>query len=285
MHNDLDERLSMGSCATLACLWEVLAPKPGSVYRGADFDDLTFADFAAAAAVIGTVIDRGTQTTVGQTVLRGVAATQRVVQTNVNLGILLLLAPLAARRERLTPASVGACLAELTADDAVDVYEAIRLAQPGGLGKVESADVAALPPAGLTLRDAMRLAAERDTIARQYVEDYQLVFWLAERLATHARELPLSSAIVAAYLELLAHCPDTLIRRKCGAEVAQETSHRAARILEHSDADARHAAIADFDFWLRSDGHRRNPGTSADLIAAALFVLLRNERIAFPVQF
>ena len=35
-------------------------------------------------------------------------------------------------------------------------------------------------------------------------------------------------------------------------------------------------ALADFDFWLRSDGHRRNPGTTADLIAAALFAGLRD---------
>jgi len=42
--------------------------------------------------------------------------------------------------------------------------------------------------------------------------------------------------------------------------------------------------LADFDFWLRSDGHRRNPGTTADLIAAALFVLLRDGLIDPPYR-
>ena len=41
-----------GVQATLACLWEATAPKPGNVYRGADFDDLTYADFITSAAVI-----------------------------------------------------------------------------------------------------------------------------------------------------------------------------------------------------------------------------------------
>jgi triphosphoribosyl-dephospho-CoA synthase len=41
------------------------------------------------------------------------------------------------------------------------------------------------------------------------------------------------------------------------------------------------SALAELDFWLRTDGHRRNPGTTADLIAAGLFVGLR-ERILQP---
>jgi len=34
--------------------------------------------------------------------------------------------------------------------------------------------------------------------------------------------------------------------------------------------------------WLRADGNRRNPGTSADLVAATLFVALREELIPLP---
>ena len=37
--------------------------------------------------------------------------------------------------------------------------------------------------------------------------------------------------------------------------------------------------LAEFDFWLRQDGHRRNPGTSADLVAAGLFVSLQDGKI------
>ena len=43
-------------------------------------------------------------------------------------------------------------------------------------------------------------------------------------------------------------------------------------------------ALADLDFWLRSDGHRRNPGTTADLIAAGLFAALREHQIALPFR-
>ena len=71
-----------------------------------------------------------------------------------------------------------------------------------------------------------------------------------------------------------------MIVRKCGADVAKEAGRRAQRALEAADdEDAYLAALADLDFWLRSDGHRRNPGTTADLLAAALFVLIRQRRI------
>jgi len=48
---------------------------------------------------------------------------------------------------------------------------------------------------------------------------------------------------------------------------------------------AYHEAVSDLDFWLRSDDHRRNPGTTADLVAAGLFVALREAIIKFPVRF
>ena len=85
-------------------------------------------------------------------------------------------------------------------------------------------------------------------------------------------------------LRLLAKFPDSLIARKCGPQVAQEASDRAAQVrLQTGDAAA--AARAEFDFWLRSDGHRRNPGTTADLVTAGLFVALWCGLIAPPYRF
>ena len=85
----------------------------------------------------------------------------------------------------------------------------------------------------------------------------------------------------------LAEFPDSLVARKCGKKMAQEVSHRAAAVLnvDQPGSPAYGGALRSFDFWLRSDGHRRNPGTSADLIAAGLFVLLREERLDWPVKF
>jgi triphosphoribosyl-dephospho-CoA synthase len=280
--------LTPGDCATLACIWEATAHKPGNVYRGADFDDCTYADFLTSAAVIGPAIDAAAQTGVGAAVLAAVAATRAAVGTNTNLGMLLLFAPLAAvpRHVRLTD-GVGGVLRQLSTEDARLAYDAIRLAQPGGLGDAPEADVNAAEAPPITLAEAMRLAADRDLVARQYANEFAEVFRTAERIATAASERPLGDAIVRGYLQLLREEPDTLVARKCGRERAQEAADRAAVVsaaVEADDPDAERL-MADFDFWLRSDGHRRNPGTSADIVAAALFVLLRDGGLKWPVRF
>ena len=76
--------------------------------------------------------------------------------------------------------------------------------------------------------------------------------------------------------------PDSLIAAQMRAASCRRSAAIARRACSTSGSpgdDAYERALADFDFWLRADGHRRNPGTTADLIAAGLFVLLREGRV------
>jgi triphosphoribosyl-dephospho-CoA synthase len=276
--------LTPGAAATLACLYEATARKPGNVHPGAGFNDVSYADFVASAVVIGPVIDQTRERGVGRTVLEAVRATRAAVGTNTNLGTLLLIAPLSAVPPG-QPLSEGvqAVLAGLTGEDTKQLYEAIRISCAGGLGRAEKADVFADPPSDLTLVEAMRLAADRDMVARQYTTGFADVFastatWIAEALA---QKMPLGEAIVWAHIRQLAKRPDSLIGRKCGPQIATEATRRAVAVLEsqkHGGLASREA-LDDFDRWLREDGHRRNPGTTADLVAAGLFVLLREGRL------
>jgi triphosphoribosyl-dephospho-CoA synthase len=272
--------LSIGQCATLACLLEATAPKAGNVHRGADFDDLTFNDFAVSSVAIGPAMEAAATTGVGRAVRDAVAATRGYVPTNTNLGMALLMAPLAAapRNEPLTTMSIGHVLSSMTSDDCRLVYEAIRLAGPGGLGKVESMDVADEPPTDLVA--AMRASKDRDLVARQYVENFRLVLddALPALIAARERGWTLTDAIIHTHVSLIAQQGDSLIARKCGLEVARKASAIAEQVLACGNPgdEAYYAALADFDFWLRSDVNRRNPGTTADLIAAALFAGLRD---------
>ena len=158
--------------------------------------------------------------------------------------------------------------------DAELVYEAIRLVNPGGLGKVEDGDVAGEPDRGL--RELMELAAGRDAVARQYAEGYRDVFEvgipaLREGLA---RTGHLEGGIIAAHLCLMSRFPDTLIERKRGMAEAQESARRAAEVL------GSRARCGEFDAWLRERGNARNPGATADLIAACLFAMLRTGELS-----
>jgi triphosphoribosyl-dephospho-CoA synthase len=280
--------LSIGQCASLACLLEVSAPKPGNVHRGADFEDMTFADFAASAVAISPPMERAAQRRVGQTVLDAIHATRQVTHANTNLGIVLLLAPLAAvPRDRSLASGLAAVLERLTPEDARDVYEALRIVSPGGLDRdgaaVERHDVHAPPPEDLL--EAMRAAAEWDLVARQYANGFREVFEVVKPwLLQDADRLPLSWRIVHAHVRMMHEYPDSLIARKCGQQVALEAAGYAGQVLGAGppDSDAYADALADLDFWCRCDGHRRNPGTTADLLAAGLFACLRDGELAPP---
>jgi triphosphoribosyl-dephospho-CoA synthase len=138
----------------------------------------------------------------------------------------------------------------------------------------------------VTLLEAMRLAADRDAIARQYATGYADVFELALPTLREALRLgrPLEAAIILAHLTLMAERPDTLIARKCGQVVAQESSRGAIGVLASGwpDTPGSVGEIRAFDAWLRADGHRRNPGATADLIAATLYAALHDGTIELP---
>ena len=278
--------LDVGLCTQLACVWEATARKAGNVHRLADFEDVTYPDFLLSAAAIAPVLATARKRRVGATVLECIRATRRVVGTNTNLGIVLLLAPLAAVPEdtELHP-GVARVLADLDVQDSHCVFEAIRLAQPGGLGSAAAEDVRAEPT--LPLRDVMALAADRDLVARQYENEFNEVF--LDGVPRLRRELEgagsLEAAIIRTHLHLMRRHPDTLIARKRGVVEANEASWRAGVVLETGWPTRRqgYADFLQFDDWLRDLGHQRNPGATADLVTACLFVLLRDGTLRLPL--
>jgi triphosphoribosyl-dephospho-CoA synthase len=74
----------------------------------------------------------------------------------------------------------------------------------------------------------------------------------------------------------MAQIPDTLIARKAGAAAAVAVARRARAVVRAGGFLTRKGLMAArrLDADLRRRGNRLNPGTSADVIAAALFVWL-----------
>lgn len=283
-----DKPLPVGFCAQAACLMEVTARKPGNVHRYRDFDDASLMDFLLSAAAIGPPMEAACRQRVGETVLAGVRATRRVTRGNTNFGIILLLAPLAAVPLEEEPrAGVEQVLARLDREDARLVYQAIREAAPGGLGEVPEQDVRAEPT--LPLREVMALAAGRDLVARQYADGFRATFddGVPALHSALAQGRDLETAIVLCHLHLMATFPDTLIARKRGQAEAEEAATQARRTLRAGwpdSADGRTESGA-LDAWLRAEGRGRNPGTTADLVTACLFVALRERIIPLPQAF
>lgn len=258
------------------CIAELEALKPGNVHIFADGHGMTVQDFVRSAEAAAKVIAQP-KLSVGERILLAVEATHRAVGCNTNLGIILLCAPLVQAalldiddtfRERL-----NLVLKNLTQQDAEQTFAAIRIAAPAGLASSAQHDVN--QPASTTLLAAMRIAADRDLIARQYVNGYQQVFSAQEiyRQLLQRWQRP-AWAATGVYLYVMAHHDDSHIMRKYGAATAENVRQQATPYWQalQDSGNPKHSmrSLLDFDAALKS--HSINPGTSADLTVATLLL-------------
>jgi triphosphoribosyl-dephospho-CoA synthase len=267
-----------------ACRRELEALKPGNVHIHAGGHGMTVRDFEISAeAAAGPLTVPGEA--VGARIRAAVEASWAAVPLNTNLGIVLLAAPLLSAAERGTGPlqdRVRAVLERLTVADAVDAFAAVRHANPAGLGRAEAQDVRTPPT--VSLLEAMRLAADRDLIARQYVTGYADVFQTGVARIAAARRAghPADWTATLVFLDFLCGFPDSHIARKFGAEIAEQVRAEAAWVRRSlaDDAAAAFPALSAFDRALKERG--LNPGTSADLTVASLLASELGDMLGAP---
>jgi triphosphoribosyl-dephospho-CoA synthase len=271
-----------------ACELDVACAKPGNVSVARPGHRMTADLFLASAHASCRALARH-EAPVGARIEEAIARTREVAGCNTNLGIVLLCAPLATAFEALAPKAAGSddalraalqnTLARLTIEDASAAYRAIALANPGGLGEAPDQNVGTSPT--IDLRAAMTLASARDSVARQYANNFDdvLGFGIGQLRAAlvafdpHAKPgSALATAVLATWLDFLTRWPDSHIARKHGLERAQLVTHEAAAWrtqARRADGTFDPHAIDSWDAVLKADGI--NPGTSADLVVATLF--------------
>jgi triphosphoribosyl-dephospho-CoA synthase len=262
-----------------ACLLEIRSLKPGNVGLHGDGHGMTAEHFVKSAHAMAEPVSAPNKN-LGERILHAVQATREVVDCNTNLGIILLAAPLvhATWRSLALPvkiplrATLHEVIQQSDQQDAVLAYEAIRLANPGGLGTVTRHDVRDVPV--ITLLQAMREASARDAIAMEYCNDYARVFAIGVTSFSSAASNGMSEewAVTACYLEWLSHVPDTHVARKHGIEVArqlcEEALHYRYQFMHAPKPERATAALIEWDKQLKQRGI--NPGTSADLTVASV---------------
>lgn len=302
-------------CLQLAVLLEVSAyPKPGNVHRTADFKDTRYEHFLASAVVLASAFrdaaQKGTLAAKREIALDelevGKLIKDAVEQVkawqgggNTLLGTIILLVPMAsAAGITLTQGAFSVSrlkenlkrvVESTTPRDAVNLYDAISIAEPGGLGNAPKLDVT--EPASkekilrdkITLFEVFRISSPWDSISSEWMNNYPVTFDLGYPYFVDMleRTRDVNTATVHTFLKILSEVPDTLIARKLGQARAKEVSARAQKVLEAGGLTSKRGReeLLRFDLELRDAEHQLNPGATADLTAAVLAVaVLRGYR-------
>jgi triphosphoribosyl-dephospho-CoA synthase len=274
--------------AVLAMLFELSSsPKPGNVDRCHDFSDIGFHHFLASAVSSYPVFRKAAQGlgSPGSLILEGVQAWKDWnLSSNTHFGSLVLMIPIAlaagtaSRQGDDLESDLPGILEKTTVQDAVDFYRAFELAgarvtEVELFSLMDPGSENALCQSEKTLLELMRLSMGHDIVAREWATNYRRSFLLAERLAEQTEKFGLNDGVVRTFLEALAEVPDSLISAKFGPDKARQVSRQAAQAL--ADSTLEKARQMDCDL-LEKD---INPGSTADLIAASLFIsLLRDLR-------
>ena len=257
---------------------DVNALKPGNVGRHGAGHGMDCADFIKSAQVV-TPILCNQRLGLGKRILSSVEATLGAVHCNTNLGMVLLIAPIIRVFEQLVSPGdfqdlIKPTLMSLEQQEAQDIFAAIRLANPGGLGKVDKYDVNS--PLDIDIYSAMDAAKEWDLIALQYANGYREIVNLGIKCLQnyHNRWNSVEWSVVACYLMYMASFPDSHIRRKHGIEIAEQVRKKTVpvweRFADYDNPGAARGVLTMFDKELKES--EINPGTCADLTVASLLL-------------
>jgi triphosphoribosyl-dephospho-CoA synthase len=296
----------ISKCLELAILLEVSADKPGNVNFVVGFEGTQVEHFLASAVAAATSFEEAANRGIavsnhklcisdvgmGQIIKKCVADINMWQKGgNTLLGTVILFAPIAVAAG-MTPTkgnfvfeipllreNVKLAVESTTPEDAVHLYEAIDIAKPSGLNEAPDLDVhdphskERILKDKVTLYQVFKIAAGYDDVCSEWVNNYPITFDLAYPYMMEQLESEdLDAAIIHTFLKVLSEHPDTFIARKVGFEKASETSLDAKKVLQLGGLETLNGrkSILEFDRKLRESGNLLNPGTTADITAAAL---------------
>ncbi len=288
--------------AQIASVLEVSGhPKPGNVHRTRDFPDMVYEDFLISGIVIGDIMKNAAhrgrkygsesldKIELGKLIKDAVIETDKWISNNTNLGIIMLLTPLSAAAGMSSDIddlqdNIDNIMRATTPNDAANLYDAINIADAGGMGDKDDLDVGSedakqqLIDRGINMYDVLDLSSQWDMLAFELTRTMPITFEIGYPTFNSTKPTKgINKATVQTFLTILSIYSDTLIARKYDVETAQKVSEDAKLIIAEGGilTDKGKQMINEFDKSLIKKN--LNPGTTADLTASSVMVALLDE--------
>jgi triphosphoribosyl-dephospho-CoA synthase len=225
----------------------------------------------------------------GKLIKEAVLETDKWIANNTNLGIVMLLTPLSAAAGMTNDIDelqerVDDIMRSTTPQDASNLYDAINIADAGGMGEQDDLDVGnddsknQLFDRNINMFDVLDLSSQWDMLAYELTRNMPITFEIGYPTFKGAREpYGINKATVQTFLTILSIYSDTLIARKYGIDVAQKVTEDANLLISDGGilSDDGMERVTAFDNELVEKN--LNPGTTADLTASSVMVALLDE--------
>ncbi len=277
-------------------------PKPGNVHRTQDFEDMVFEDFLISGISIGNTMKKAAEhglrcrdknelhkINLGELIKKAVLETNKWVENNTNLGIIMLLTPLSAAAGNILDFNdlrdkFHELMLATTPLDAVNLYDAINIADAGGMGEREDLDVGSekakeeLLNKKVNMFQVLNISSSWDALAYELTHKMQVSFEVGYPTYKHLKKLHgINKATVQTFLTILSQKPDTLISRKYNTSISERVKADAKIILDRGGilTEEGRSLLEKFDQDLMKKKY--NPGTTADLTASSLMIALLEE--------
>lgn len=292
-------------CIQLAMVMEVSAyPKPGNVDRNHDYEDTRFEHFLASAVSIHPVMENAAKSKAGVGSLIHSAVRESAKWQNggnTHFGAFILLVPLAMaagdilhKKHEFTIEELVSCAHDIVkktnVQDAIEFYRSfetakVRVNPVDEFDLQDSSSLGSLDEENTTLYDLMEISRSYDLIADEWVSGFKrcancgetIINFMGSTNKFGEPKLDVNDVVVYAFLKILSENRDTFIQTKFDETTADYVSGRARDILlefkpQRSGFDAVRLAVEEFDDELLSKGI--NPGSTADIVIAGLFIAL-----------
>lgn len=310
---EFDEIAKLVSIAKKASLLEINSePKIGNIGPGREKDNTTYKDFLISVNSIEIELRNFLQSLatkisnipnindipfqqigLGSFYLK---ATERMMNSqsggNTLLGHILLFGPMVAgmyifRKLRMKALKELIIITERILDstqpiDSINLYHALRCANPGGLGTSEYLDVYSdssfdeIKRDNVSMKKIFAYSQNYDSISSELSNNYKFSYnFSLPNLSKFTMNHPINNSVVLLILSVLAEIPDSLIVRKYGKELANEVRDKAKEILRSEPfSNDFLVQVEQLDKELTRKDRYVNPGTTADLTAIGVLIYL-----------
>ncbi len=273
-------------CAQLAMLLEVSAtPKPGNIDRDHNYTDTRFEHFLASAVAVYPVLEKAARSDsgIGSLIREAINESSRWQSGgNTHFGAFILLIPLVMAAGKCEEKSclktrVDNIVKETSVEDAIEFYRAfseskVKVKPVSDLDLGDALSIRKIKEQCLTLYNLMEISGSYDMIAQEWTEGFKKTFDCASSIQNKIKKAGINDAVVLTFMDILSYNKDTFIQTKFDSKKADEVSTRARAIMQKEGKEEIIDKIYTFDEELLKDGI--NPGSTADIIIAGLFVSL-----------